>query len=190
VTDTTPASVSTPPLLADAEALAARVGLDEDDTRLTTALQNASGRMRGALGFEVTRVDDQVVEIPTRGGRLLFLPSAPVHSLELRIHGALLVRRVDYSLDMRNGKLQLKPGRAPFPDELDAVEITYSHGYDTVPGDIAAAVFEAAETQINTDAGVSSTTVLGDTQSYGGAAVGSTQQWVDVIAHHGRKNLG
>jgi hypothetical protein len=173
--------------LADPAVLATRTGLAADDATLLSELRGAAARLRGDVGHHITRVVDDVVELDATGGRVLWLPAAPVTDFAISINGRVLTLRTDYTLSRTMGMVKLQP-HLTLPNELGAVEVTYTHGWDLdhIPADVSEAVLEAAEIQLNTERGLSARTVLGDTATFGGAAVGTTETWTRVVARLSR----
>ena len=190
------------PPLASAVELAGLTGLNVGNLKLDAALRDASRRFRGAVHHDVSRVEGETIELDGSGSSVLLLPALPVVSIQsLELLGVPLTLGTHYTLSKRRGILERKGGS--WGSELGAVELTYTHGYDAtpvaadgateadpagslpgVPGDIQAAVLELAQILLNVDVGVQSKTVLGDTVSFGAAAVGATQQWSDVVSNY------
>lgn len=183
------------PLLADASELATRTGLDATDPVLLDALRDASRRFAGAVGHAVVRVVDDYVELDGLGSGVLSLPAAPVIGLiHLEVDGVEL-ERTRYSVSRTLGLVKLRHG-CVFPHEYGAVSVTYTHGFTpevgsaskptSIPFDIQGAVLEAAEIQMNVEAGLTGRTVLGDTVQYGSATVGATQRWTETVNRYAR----
>lgn len=191
------------PPLASLPELAGVTGKPVADLRLAAALRDASRRFRGAVHHDVSLVEGETIELDGSGSSVLLLPALPVVSIQsLELQGVALELNVDYRLSKRRGILERTHGRS-WSCDLGAVELTYTHGYDAtpvaeaagtdgvpagslphVPGDIQAAVLEMAQILLNVDVGVQSKTVLGDTTSFGSAAVGATQQWSDAVSNY------
>lgn len=146
-----PPEGSTGDLLADPSDLATRSGLAVNDPRLIDALKRLSARFRGETNNHVTLVEDDVYHASGRGRSDLPLPQAPiVGDVEVRI-GGKLVPASDYQVGRRAGVLR---HNHRWPDGLENIEVTYSHGHATVPPDIQDAVLEMAEAFLNFSAGV------------------------------------
>lgn len=192
------------PVLALVSELAALTGRESGDLNLLAALRDASRRFRDGVGHSVHRVEDDVVYFDGSGSRSLILGAVPVESVSSVLVDGEPLAAGSYSVARRAGILRRRDG-AIFPRWAE-VEVTFTHGYDcsvleaagdepermpNLPVGIQAAVLEAAEIQMNVPRGVASRTVLGDTVSFGGAAVGSTQAWSDAVArYHGGGSSG
>lgn len=185
------------PRLATPAQLAARTGKPEGDLLVKARLKDASDRFREAVGWNVSRTVDDVVELNGDGGRILLLPVKYVQAVSsVAVDGVTLANPGSYRIDKRNGILE-RVG-AVWPCGLGRIEVTYTHGFDAttldsetpagllhVPGGIQGAVLGMAEIMLNVTPGVASQTVLGDTVQFGTAAsVGTTQQWSDAVNHY------
>jgi hypothetical protein len=132
----------------------------------------------------VTLVEADTVILDGSGTRALFLPAAPVvGDPVVTVGGEQLVLGEDYLVSRRRGILYR---RTPYlwPSDPDAVTVTYGHGYDETPDDVAAAVLEAAKAIVNVRAGLTSLTVGGETLAFGGSAVGTTTTWETAVARY------
>jgi len=121
--------------------------IDEDTANLLANL--ASDEIRGDLGQQIDLVTNEVITIYGDGGELIVLPQRPVIGVtsvllnglaittyDWRPNGAL--RRVIYAGSQFAGESTMNwPFGVP-------VQVTYSHGYATVPGVIKAAALDLA----------------------------------------------
>lgn len=175
--------------LARIDDLATKTGRPAADTRLILALRRATDRFIGDCGhrdgngdFCLFRVVDDVVFVSGDGSDTLRLPSAPVVAVSaVTVGGAALVP-ADFQIGRRIGVLRRVGGY--WPAGLENVEVTYTHGIDPakVPGDIADAVLEHAETVFRAQAHVQQEAALSQSQGFFAAAmVGTTQKWVDAV---------
>lgn len=186
------------PALALAADLATLSGRAATDPKLLKRLDDASARFREAVLHDVTRKVEVDLELDgTRTSRLMLPPPLPIISVEaVEVEGVVLEPSA-YRLSKSAGYLLLLGGRV-WPDLPGSVLVSYTHGYDAtivetagvkklpgVPDGIQTAVLGLAEMLLNTEAGVASRTVLGDTVQFGAAAtVGVTQQWTDTVENY------
>ena len=176
-----PMSTPTTGLLASPADLAERLHVDAADAGLLLALRRASSRLEGAIGYPVLRVDDDVVTLTGDGSRRLLLPARPVVAVtSVVVDGAALID-ADYTWSRWSGIMRRAAGHV-WPDELDVVEVTYTHGWDVVPGDIQDAVLEQAEQTYNVEPAIASRGSGSESVAYlATASTGVTQRWVDVV---------
>lgn len=187
------------PNLANPAELAPLVGRPANDSSLLSALREASRAFRGAVRHPVTRTREVGYELDGTGGRFLRLPAPyPVivdddNTFELRLDD-VVVPATSYRLNRRLGILTTHSGVWPVPPR--SLEVDFTHGYlatvptgeDSagplvgLPEDIQGAVLERAQIELNVTPGVSARTVLGDSITFGGSAVGATQKWAEVVA--------
>ncbi len=173
------------PNLADPERLARALGVPATNDRLLDVLAQASGRFRGDTKRTITRVDNDTITIDGTGTANLYLPNAPIHGApEVEVQGTPMVYGEDFTVSRAKAILRRSLGH--WPDELDAIEVTYSHGYpdDEIPEDIQDVVLERAAMLFNVRAGVSSYTVGGEMLQFGGASVGTTDAWRKAIERY------
>lgn len=184
------------PPLATAEQLAVLADRPAADPILKSRLRDASRRFREAVGWDVSRTEDDVVELNGDGGRILLLPVKYVQAIDAVVVDGVELATSAWRLDKRNGMLERVGG--VWPRGLARVQITYSHGFDAeerdgetpaglkhVPDGIQGAVLGMAEILLNITAGLTSRTVLGDTMQFGAASsVGATQEWTDAVNNY------
>lgn len=165
-------------LLADPVKLGNALGVDPSDVQLLEALESASGRFRGDCRCHVSRVVDDVEILDGPGTALLLLPNAPVLSVsEVLVDGVAFTA---YKLARRGAMLRRTDG-CVWP-EWAAVQVTYTHGYDPIPGDVVSAVLEQAKSVYTVKAGLQSITAGGESVTFGAAAtVGVTAQWTSAV---------
>lgn len=159
-------------LLADPQRVADRLGVAVDDASLLAALRQASATFRAAVRHPVSRVDDDIVVLDTDGSTSVLLPAAPVVTVSrVSVAGADVT---DYEVS-ETGLIRRAAG---FPDALGAVSVTYTHGYEPVPEEIAEAVAAEAAAAYEAVAGVSSISVGGQQISF---RAGMSRQFSQVI---------
>lgn len=168
-----------PPLLAEPEELATLTNLSATDANLALALKRASARFQGpgGVGYQLHYQENDTIHLDGTGSRVLLLPAVPIEHLTVAIDGKPVS---DWALATRNGVLYRDGGI--WPAGLENIEITYSHGYRQIPGDIQDAVLEHATTLAMVYAHVQQESAGGTQVSYGAAAtVGTTQKWVETV---------
>lgn len=184
------------PPLATAEQLAVVADRPAADPVLKSRLRDASRRFREAVGWDVSRTEEDVVELNGDGGRILLLPVKYVQAIDAVAVDGVELTSASWRLDKRNGILERVGG--VWPCGLARVHVTYSHGFEAmerdtetppglknVPDGIQGAVLGMAEILLNITAGLTSRTVLGDTVAFGAASsVGATQEWTDVVNNY------
>jgi hypothetical protein len=118
-----------------------------------------------------------VVLLSGDGSTLLLLPAAPVSDVSVKVDGAEVT---DFSVSAKAGVLRRGAG---WPDGLDNIEVTYSHGHSTIPGGIQDAVLEQAAILAKVPAGVQSESAGGQSVTWGlQATTGVTQKWSEAVA--------
>lgn len=173
-------SFDTTKYLADPSDLADRLGVDAQNKELLLALRRVSDRFRGAVHHPVHRVEDETIYLSGDGGPSLQLPAAPIIGTPTITHGA---RPMIVQIGYRSGLLRCDNG---FPDGLENIEVTYTHGYFEIPGDIQDAVLEVAEAACTHRPGVDLITTGNETVRFNSAiaAGGTTPLWADAVAKY------
>lgn len=108
----------------------------DEAARQQSALDRATDLIRGALdGQLITRVDDDVAVLTGTGRRFLQLPQAPIVSVaSVVVGGATYTEGVDYEVNVDLNALTRLGYAWP---RTGLVRVTYTHGFDTVPEDLA-----------------------------------------------------
>jgi hypothetical protein len=116
-------------------------GPQADPVAAQQALDEATTKLQMATGQQLVQVVDDKVTLDPEGADTLLLPELPVSAL-----GPLVVEGVTLLEDeyewSSTGILRLTSycGCGPhFPKRLASVDVTYTHGYDPVPRDLALA---------------------------------------------------
>lgn len=123
---------------ADTEDLDANLSDGEKQQR---ALDRATDLIRAATNQTITRVDDDVVTVDGAGRRILQLPQVPaIDVTSVTVDGLTLVEDLHYEVNLVNGWLTRLGASWP----CGPVVVTYSHGYDTVPDELARMCAEVA----------------------------------------------
>lgn len=164
--------------LATPEDLAVLVRKSNTDPKIRLALRRASGRFRDAVGYPVSKTEDDILVRLGDGTDSLFLKGAPVHAVSVSIGGTVIPPE-NYAIDAEAGILYGLTGNWP---TRVPITITYTHGYETIPDGIVDAVLEHATTICMAMAHVQQETAGTNNASYMVAAtVGTTQKWVDTV---------
>ncbi|MFT4288169.1 hypothetical protein [Nocardioides sp.] len=167
------------PLLCPPDDLAAKLRVSATDARLLVALRAASSRFRGAVRWQVHKVDTTILANGT-GTRDMILRARDVTDVRtVQIDGTTV--EVEWDAD---GTLMRSDGRL-WPRGRRNITVDLTYGFDPIPDDIAVAVQDQAEVVYNIIRGLSSKQVGGITLSYGQAeAVGVSQGWVDAVERY------
>jgi hypothetical protein len=166
------------PPLADPAVLARWVHRPEDDEGVTDAVNAVSARFRGEVRHPVSLVADEEIWLDGHGGTFLALPAAPVVAVTLvEVLGTPVT---DFTWS-RQGMLR----RATcWPDELDAVRVVYTHGYEPIPDDISEAVITEARYQLAVQPGLSSMTVGGESVAFASATGPMPLAWTRAVERY------
>lgn len=165
--------------LASPDDLGLIVGRPATDPKVLLALRRASDRFEGEIGYAVA-LTTETVSLAGDGSRALLLPAVPVvGQVAVAISGLPVL---DFQTAGRAGVLRRDSG---WPDGLDNIVVTYTHGWDKVPGDIADAVLEQAESTYRLLVGVAN--VQSGSESIGyfaSVTTGVTQRWTDTVERY------
>lgn len=176
------------PYLASPGDLSAMTGLPANDSGLILALKRASARFRAAVDPQalgahfITKVEDDERWVSGNNSDILLLPAFPiVGDVVVEIDGQAVT---DFDTGRASGVLRRKS--AVWPDGLENIKVTFTHGWDTVPDDIQDAVLEQAAMQAShTAVHITQETALGNSVTYNQAVVtGVTQKWSDAVAKY------
>lgn len=165
------------PYLAEATDLATLTNMSASSPKLLLALDRASNRFRAAVGYPVHQVEDDTVLLDGDGGAILLLPGRPCSDVTVKIDGTAVT---DWSASLWIGALRRASG---WPLGLGNIEVTFTHGYTTIPGPVQDAVLEQAAQQALVPIGVQSETAGPQTITYGPqASIGVTAKWTEAVA--------
>jgi hypothetical protein len=122
-------------------------------------------------------VEDDTILLNGDGGVTLLLPALHVTEISVKVDGETVT---DYACSYEAGVLR----RAGcWPDGLANIEVTYSHGWDPVPGDVQDAVLEQAAILAMVPIGVQSESAGTQSITWGHqATTGVTDKWASAVA--------
>ncbi|MFB4280844.1 hypothetical protein ACBJ59_36530 [Nonomuraea sp. MTCD27] len=163
-----------PPLATSAD-LEAYLQRDIPTEQAEVSLRIASAVVRGFTGQQITFVagDTMVLE---GGGSVVVLPQRPVVvDVDNPIEVVELAEYGGGNLDGTDGVTYTR-----FQDQLQRycgtwsprVQVTYSHGYATVPGDVLAAVLDIAGRSLTNPSGLRSVTIDDYSRTYASETFG------------------
>ncbi|RBQ00065.1 hypothetical protein [Bifidobacterium xylocopae] len=161
--------------LAAAEDLAMRIGCKADDGKLLLSLRLASDRFAGQSHNPIAKVEHEEIVLDATGTRSVRLPLWPVLAVDRVLLSGTLVD-FEWSAD---GMLRFE---RPLPDRWRALMVTYSHGYDPIPGDVSDAVLEQAAAIYQVLPGLASYTTGAESRTYSLAlSVGTSAAWSAAV---------
>lgn len=100
------------------------------------AIQEASVAIQNYCRQQIEQEEDDAITLDSAGGRRLFLPQLPVSDISSVIEdGEPLVEGDDYKLGQHGVLHRVDQNWAA---GIQIVTITYTHGYDPIPGDVLA----------------------------------------------------
>jgi hypothetical protein len=164
--------------VADLATSLGRTFTEQEELQAQALLDQASSVVRGYLRLDVSRAtttdtfrmgrwDRQYLQSPfdCRPGGQIVLPQRPVVEVtEVRVNGTVTHDwwLDDVTLLLGSAAWQLPPaGHGP-----PQVQVTYTHGWDPVPGDIAAIVMQAVNRALVNPGQVRAETVGGESTTY------------------------
>lgn len=117
--------------------------------RVTRAREAAEAAVRAYCGWHIAPVKTETIKLDGTGTRTLFLPSLHVTDITaLKVCGVVQdVTNLEWS---QNGFVR---AHRRWPDRLRAVEITFSHGFESAP-DVAEIVLAIADREVASPSGV------------------------------------
>jgi len=112
------------------------------DASAERAIQEASVAIQNYCRQQIEQIEDDEIILDSGGGRRLFLPELPVVEVSSVVEdGEALVDDDDYKLG-QHGILH-RVGQE-WAKGIQIVTITYTHGYEPIPGDVVAICTRAA----------------------------------------------
>lgn len=165
-----------PPLatISDVECRLARSLTEAESDRMECLLRDASAAVRSYTGQQFTVTEDDQVRIKVRGG-MIRLPQRPVTAVSAvaSTTGTALLHTWDAGSQIWLSTYLPSANLAPHRNAGQYADVTYSHGYATVPDDIVAVVCQMASRALGTapdQTGVQSETVVSYSYQLGAAA--------------------
>lgn len=158
--------------VADLAALLGRTFTPAEELQAQALLDQASSVVRGYLRLDVTRATTTDTFTMRRADPLRYscsgmvtLPQRPIEAVTaVEVDG---LATLDWWLD--GNELLLRAwswDHPPAAHQAPQVEVIYTHGWDPVPGDIAAIVMQAANRVMVNPSGIRSETVGGESITY------------------------
>ncbi|MPZ66171.1 MAG: mobile element protein [Pseudonocardiaceae bacterium] len=164
--------------LAPPEELAARTGLSATDPALLDALRRATAEFRGQARTHISFVAGDTATLDGDGSRVLLLPHAPVRAVTSVELDGVATDSYDWTAD----------GRLLFSHALghggQRVVVTYDHGFDPVPEDVAAAVLDRAESRLTIGAMAVQTVAVGGKSVTFATGERGSAAWDRVVDHY------
>lgn len=155
--------------LASASDLASWLQKDLDTATATLALNVASGEIRNYCGWSVSQEAGVVATLTGSGTDLLWLPTLRLTAVtSLTENGLARTTPSDFTFEAW-GKLRRRRA-AWLCEPPQAVVVTFTHGYATVPDDVKGACLSLAARVYDNPGGLRSYTVGGVSETYAGAA--------------------
>lgn len=153
--------------IADLENVLGR-DLPADDPAALFALDSATAMVRAIVEQYIEEVEDDVVVLDGSGTRVLMLPETPVSDVSLiEIDGEELdAEDYQWSADGYVRKLN-----GTWTTDLRSIEVTYSHGYATIPALIVSITAKLAARMLDTPAAVRQETIGAYSVSYNPATL-------------------
>ncbi|KAB1146826.1 hypothetical protein F7R91_14715 [Streptomyces luteolifulvus] len=138
------------------------------------ALASASAVIRRWTRQDITRVADDVVTLRVIDECELVLPQRPVVSVaQVRVNSLVLS---DWVLSgdrlLRTGGWRHLPGTTTYPDP-GLVEVTYTHGWDEIPGDVRAVCLDLAAMTVTNPSGLRSVAIDDYSRTYATETLGA-----------------
>lgn len=163
--------------LATTDDLAERLGITLDDDRAQAVLDDVSAVVRAYTGQTFDLIEDHTVRLRARNGSVR-LPQSPV--IEVTAVANVDGDSIEFTWDAGSSVEIAGLGSPlnafevePFRNRAPWVDVTYSHGYNTIPADVKAVVCQMAGRAYGRTAdtaGVTQESIAGYSYSVGAAA--------------------
>lgn len=151
------------------------------DHLLNQLLSAGSRAFRRETRQHISRVVDDTVTLDPEGSTVLLLPELPVTAVtSLTINGVA----VDVAgLWSEKGIIRRS---AAFPRTFRSVQVTYTHGYDPIPEDVAEAVVDYVITRGLSTPGTPGGQVTTGPFTVQQPRAGATELWVETVKAYRR----
>lgn len=164
------------------------------DPMVTDLLETATAKFISHIGYQLEYQEHDEIWLSGDGGPMLALPGAPLHD--------------DPIIRINDNPTPLPPGRAGgvqvgrrtgilwrpagWPDGIENIHVTYSHGHQIIPADVQDVVTEAALLATTIRPGVSRISSGDETIDFTKAIAegGTTAQWGHVVETYRLSNNG
>lgn len=142
--------------------------IDEADASALFALDAATAMVRGIVEQYIEEVEDDVIVLDGSGTRVLLLPETPVSDVSLiEVDGEEL--NADEYQWSANGYVRKLNGT--WTTDLRSIEVTYTHGYATIPPLIVSITAKLAARMLDTPAAARQETIGAYSVSYSPATL-------------------
>lgn len=147
-----------------------QIEIPDTDNSAIQAITDATAVIKAYCNQEIVKVVDDVEVFDGGYGYKLYLSQLPVISItSVAVDGVVLADGVDYKANRKKGIIYRLQGQL-WPDGVENIEVTYTHGYESVPDVVrvvcmrmASRVYQAGKRSAETGGvpGIAQTT-LGD----------------------------
>lgn len=176
--------------LEDVKAEPSAAGLT--DARIAKLIERASAEFRGDTEQQISLVENDTVTLDGDGSTVLLLPELPVHAVTaVVVDGEPLTEDELKGIWSRRGILRRTDRCTRWPRAGQAIEVTYTHGWDPIPGDIVDVIVQRVLdragrryglTPASATAGPFTVTYASNNQSE--AAAGVSADWARVVSRY------
>lgn len=183
----------------DIEARLGRTLTTLEATRVVPLLTDASASVRNYTRQTITQVTDDVVRLKIRNGRVRLpqRPATAVTTVKNTLGDLVLFQWDGGSIVVVGSNVPDTFAWVPWLNGMAAVDVTYTHGYSTVPDDIVGVVCSIVMRALGReplDAGITSETIQGYSYSLGSAgaagAFGLLSSEADILDAYRREQTG
>lgn len=143
-----------------------------DPTRAQQLLDDATALIRETTDQVISSVDNEVILLGSLDRDILILPERPVRAVDQVKVDNVVIPATDY-IFTSNGFLQRVAGAPTWLATSLGIEVTYDHGFTTVPDDVKTITKAAAGRALTLNEG-------GSSQAMGGTVVVSAG-WAPVV---------
>ena len=163
-----------PPFATAADLAALTQRSDIPDATADLALALASATIRSWTKQDITRVENDAVNLRIIDTSELVLPQRPVESVsQVKVNSVVLV---DWVLSgdrlLRAGGWRHLPGTTTYPDP-GLVEVIYTHGWSEIPDDVRAVCLDLASMSVTNPTGLRSVAIDDYSRTYATETLGT-----------------
>jgi hypothetical protein len=147
---------------------------------VTQALDMATGAIQSYTGQTLTLVTDDVVELYSTGETILLLPERPVVSITAVEEYGAVIAATGYRFTPKGHLYRIGHRWPRWSDENNVVEVTYTHGYATIPQAVKLVCLNLAETLFTNPGRVQSESIGSYSVSYSVSSVDDVARLLTV----------